>query len=244
MRDWEKIQNKIVACKKCKNENPEVRVDIKKIPGIAPKNIELLFISEAPPLGDSYFYWEKARDTLRKRIFAILNSIGYNINSLEDFMAAGFYLTPTVKCPSEEKGKNASPSNNTIKFCLEHLINELDYIKPKKICLLGKTALYGFSQLFPEFKGGKLKELAGKIREVEIGGRKVKVMINYWPGYRQRNFDEIVEHIRRIARDQKCLCPGGGRRRTRRGSCSSRCPSLRQSSEFLSKYKFRSHYYF
>jgi uracil-DNA glycosylase family 4 len=196
--EWDKILKKIKTCKKCQGINPQVRADIKKIPTIAPKNIELLFISEAPPLGSSYFYWGHSKDVLRKRIFAILNSIGYKVESLEDFVGAGFYLTPTVKCPSEENGKNASPSNNAIKFCLEHLMDELNHIKPKKICLLGKTALYGFSQLFPQFKGGKLKELAGEVKEVEIGGRKVRAMINYWPSYRQRNFDKIVEHIRRI----------------------------------------------
>ena len=152
-------------------------------------------------MGNSYFYWENVKDTLRKRIFAILNSIGNNINGLDEFVAAGFYLTPTVKCPSQAEG-NVGPSNNTIKFCLEHLQGELNCIKPKKICLLGRTALCGFSQLFPEFKGGKLGEVAGKIREVEIGGRKVRVMITYWPSFRQRKFGEIVKHVWRIARDK------------------------------------------
>jgi len=197
---WDEIQLKIKNCTKCKKENQlQVSFRIKKIPTIKPRKTRLLFISEAPPLGKSYFYWENVNDTLRKRIFRILNELGYKINNLEDFVSSGFYLVPTVKCASQKNEKNTKPSDKVIKLCVKHLKNEIEFIKPKAICLLGRTALYGFSLLFPEkFKFQNLKDVAGQIREVKIKDRVTKVMISYWPSNRQGKFRDIINHIKLV----------------------------------------------
>jgi uracil-DNA glycosylase family 4 len=197
---WKEIQLKIKNCMKCKKENQfQVLFDRKKIPTFKPRKTRILLISEAPPAGKSYFYWENSNDALRKRIFWILNKLGYKIKNLKNFISSGFYLVPTVKCASQKDRKNTKPNNKVIKICINHLKNEIEYIKPRSICLLGRTALYGFSLLFPEkFNFQSLKNVAGKIEEVKIKGRCTKVIISYWPSNRQGKLKDVVNHIKML----------------------------------------------
>lgn len=197
---WEDIQEEIDKCRRCYREGQyQIQFRRKKLPEIKPENIRLLFISEAPPYSKSYFYWENSPDKLRKRIFTILNEIGYDIKTLSDFVSSGFYLTPTVKCASQRNGKNANPRRRVIKLCISYLKKEMEYIKPKAICLLGRTALYGFSLLFSgKFSFRPLRDVAGQVRDIKIKERTVKVMITYWPSNRQGKFKEIIDHIRII----------------------------------------------
>lgn len=196
---WDEIQLKIENCIKCKRENQlQVLYNKKKLPVIKPRRARLLFVSEAPPSGKNYFYWKNSKDNLRKRIFYILNRLGYKIKSLQDFVNTGFYLVPTVKCASQKNGKNKNPSNRVIKLCINHLKDEIEVIKPKTICLLGRTALYGFSLLFPQIKFSKLKNCAGQIKEINVKTTTVRVMITYWSTNRQRKFNEIIKHIKLI----------------------------------------------
>jgi len=209
--NWPEIQEEIKRCKKCKEEGIyEVRCPDERVPVSEPRNVKLLFVSEAPPLNSRYyFYNENSNDRLRNSLFKILRTdMGYEIRSINDFIAAGFYLLPTVKCPSAREGRNAAPGGKVIKLCAEqHLKREIKYIKPEGVCLLGRTALQGFFilrnlwnvQLQNSREAGRtLSEAAGKVLEVKIGDKNTKLMISYYPTRRHRRFHEISEHIRML----------------------------------------------
>jgi len=209
--NWTEIQDEIKQCKKCKEEGIyEVKCPDDRIPASEPQNVKLLFVSEAPPLNSRYyFYNENSNDRLRNSLFELLRSdLGYEISSINDFIAAGFYLLPTVKCPSARNGRNAAPAKSVIKLCAEqHLKREIEYIKPEAVCLLGRTALQGFLILRnlwdvqvqgPKKVGRTLSGAAGKVLEVKILDKNIKFMISYWPTRRHRRFHEISEHIRRL----------------------------------------------
>ncbi len=211
--NWNGIQEEIKRCKKCKEEgNYEVRCPDERVPVSEPRNVKLLFVSEAPPLNSRYyFYNENSNDRLRNSLFEILRSdLGYEISSVRDFIAAGFFLLPTVKCPSVRNGRNAAPHRKVIKLCVEcHLKREIEYIKPDGVCLLGRTALQGFLILRNLWGmrvqdsrevdvGRTLSEAAGKVLEVKNSDKNIKFMISYWPTRRHRRFHEISEHIRML----------------------------------------------
>jgi len=208
---WVEIQEGIKECKKCKEEGfYAVRCPDDRIPTSEPRNAKFLFISEAPPLNSRYyFYHENTNDRLRNGLFELLRSdFDYEISTIKDFITAGFYLLPTVKCPSARNGRNAAPSGKVIKLCAEqYLKREIEYIKPKNICLLGRTALLGFLTLRNRWDvqgqdsmdiGRTLSEAAGKVLEVKILDKNTKVIISYWPTKRHRKFHQISEHIRML----------------------------------------------
>jgi uracil-DNA glycosylase family 4 len=206
--NWKELQGEIKRCTKCQEEDlsgvkcPDVRV-----PTVGPHNVKLLFISEAPPLKTQfYFYNEDSNDRLRNRVFGILRDVGYEIRTIKDFDDAGFYLLPTVKCPSARDGRNTAPGGRVITQCAaQHLKREIECIKPDGIVLLGRTALQGFLRL-RSLKdvyvrdsvklGGTVSNVAGKVLEVEISGKAIKVVPSYWPTRRHRKYHEIGEHIK------------------------------------------------
>jgi len=209
--NWTEIQDEIKRCEKCKEEGLfEVKCPDDRIPTSEPRHVKLLFVSEAPPLNTRYyFYHENSNDRLRNSLFGLLQcDLGYEISTINDFIAAGFYLLPTVKCPSARNGRNAAPLGKVIKLCAErHLKREIEYIKPDGVCLLGRTALRGFLILRnlwdvqthdPREVGKTLSEAAGKVLEVKILDKRTKFMISYWPTKRHRKFHEISEHIRML----------------------------------------------
>ncbi len=209
--NWNELQEEIKRCKKCKEEgNCEVICPDERVPISEPRNVKLLFISEAPPLNSHYyFYNENSNDRLRNSLFELLRTdLSYEISAISDFIAAGFYLLPTVKCPSARNGRNAAPHGKVIKLCAEcHLKREIEHIKPEGVCLLGGTALRGFLVLRnlwdmqvqnPWEVGRTLSEAAGKMLEVKILDKGIKFIPSYWPTRRHRKFHEISEHIRML----------------------------------------------
>ncbi|MBN1455069.1 MAG: hypothetical protein JW945_02295 [Methanomicrobia archaeon] len=208
---WNHLQNEIKRCRKCGArclsgvQYPDARV-----PVIEPRAVKLLFISEAPPLNSqSYFFNERANDRLRERLFGILrDDVGSPIETLADFVAAGFYLIPTVKCPSMREMHNTAPGGSVIQLCADaHLSRELTYIKPAGICLLGRTALRGFLALCEQGHvhmqdASKLtrnvSDVAGTLFGAELAkiNHSVMVIPSYWPTRRHRKYHTIGEHIK------------------------------------------------
>ncbi len=207
-RNWKELQKEIRQCTKCQeNGLSAVKCPDVRVPSVEPHNVRLLFISEAPPLKTQfYFYNEDSNDRLRNRLFGILRDVGYEIRTIGDFDAAGFFLVPTVKCPSARDGCNTAPSGRVIKRCAaQHLKREIECIMPNGIVLLGRTALHGFLRLrsLEDVRvrdsvklGGTVSKVAGSVLEVEISGKAIKVVPSYWPTKRHRKYHEIGEHIK------------------------------------------------
>jgi uracil-DNA glycosylase len=209
--NWNEIEGEIKQCTKCTEKGfYEVKCPDDRIPTTKPQNVKLLFVSEAPPLNTrNYFFNENSNDRLRNSVLELLQGdFGYQISTLPDFIAEGFYLLPTVKCPTAKEGRNSAPAKSVIKLCAEsHLKREIEYIMPDGVCLLGRTALQGFLILRDLWDvraqnadevGRTLLEVAGKVLEVKVLDKNIKFMISYWPTKRHRKFHEISKHIRML----------------------------------------------
>ena len=209
--NWNEIEDETKRCKKCKEEGVYgVKCPDERVPVSEPRHVKLLFVSEAPPLNTRYYFFnENSNDRLRNSVLELLQGdLGYQISSLPDFIADGFYLLPTVKCPTAKEGRNSAPAKSVIKLCSEsHLKREIEYIMPDGVCLLGRTALQGFLILRnlwdvraqnADEVGRTLSEVAGKVLEVKVLDKNIKFMISYWPTKRHRKFHEISKHIRML----------------------------------------------
>lgn len=214
--NWHELRQRMRGCTKCHAECfwevrcPDDRCSDDRVP--LPRDVRLLFISEAPPLNThSYFYYENTPNRLRRGLFESLRRRVREINSIDDFFNAGFYLLPTVKCPSAKGGQNIRPRKGVVKLCAEHYLKReleyiLEYIRPDCICLLGRTALHGFRWLCtcwdvpePDVQGmgENVSEVAGRVFNVRILDRNITVIPTYWPTERHGRFNEIGNHIRR-----------------------------------------------
>lgn len=207
--NWTELEELIKRCTKCREAGlPGVKCPDARVPTVEPKNVKLLFISEAPPLNTQfYFYDENSNDRLRTRLFGILRTMGYEISTIKDFVEAGFFLLPTVKCPSVRDGCNTAPGGRIIKLCAaQHLKQEIECIRPAGICLLGRTALHGLLCLrdlgAARVHGSvdlnsTVSKVAGNVLEVEISGEEnITLIPSYWPTQRHRKYHQIGEHIR------------------------------------------------
>ena len=208
---WNHLQEEIKRCMKCGALGLSgVQCPDARVPAIAPRAVKLLFITEAPPLNSqSYFFNERANDRLRERLFGILqDDVRLPIETLADFVAAGFYLLPTVKCPSAREAHNTAPGGSVIPLCADaHLSRELTSIKPAGICLLGRTALQGFLALCEQGHvrapdastlTRNVSDVAGTLVAAELTKTNHTVMVipSYWPTRRHRKYHEIGEHIK------------------------------------------------
>jgi uracil-DNA glycosylase len=206
--NWNELEGEIKRCRKCsENGLSRVRCPDVRVPTLEPQDVKLLFISEAPPLNTQfYFYNENSNDRLRNRLFSILRDMDFEISTIQDFDDAGFFLLPSVKCPSARDGCNIAPSGRVIKLCAgQHLKREIECIKPDGVCLLGRTALQGLSCLRDMGDARvydsvdlrcPVSELAGKVLDVKFLGKNTKLIPSYWPTQRHRKYHEIGEHIK------------------------------------------------
>lgn len=200
-QEWEEIQKAIRSCVDCRRHGfTEVLCNPpNKTPTFPPSNISILFISEAPPRSGQYFYDEIQPDGLRTRIFRVLASLDFQIHSIKDLVSNHFYLVPTVKCPSQKNGQNRKPRNRVINLCInQHLKREIQLIKPNAICLLGQTALYGFSKLYPKIKFNRLYRCHGNTEPVKVDGKPTKVLISYWPRERTRGLQTLTQDLTKL----------------------------------------------
>ena len=192
---------------------PDGRCADDRVP-LPPQRVRILLISQAPPLRppDSYFYFENTPNRLRNGLFEILRMVGYGIHSISDFGNAGFYLLPTVKCPSAKEGRNIQPRQEVIELCAEHYLKlEIEYIRPDCICLLGDVArrgfkwlctLWGVPQHVVQEMEKPLSEVAGRVFNVRILDKDIIVVPTYLPFPRigRDRFHKIRDHIRRLGR--------------------------------------------
>ncbi len=132
-------------------------------------NIANLFIAEAPPATEPrYFYnTDIPAGTLRRGLFKQLSIDDLTRKGLERFCENNF-LTDTVKCRLN-KGQLGQVPLEIINNCAARFLREeIEFIQPKNIVLLGDTARRGLAQLkgFEELNDFRVKKDCGKIMEI------------------------------------------------------------------------------
>jgi hypothetical protein len=129
------------------------------------KRITNLFIAEAPPPTEpKYFYNMEIRPgSLRRGLFKQLGISDLSRKGLEAFCQSNF-LTDTIKCRLN-KGQLGRVPDEIISNCVSRFLREeIDYIGPKNIVVLGDTARKGLATLeeFKELSELRIKKDCGK----------------------------------------------------------------------------------
>jgi hypothetical protein len=173
----------------------------RKPPIPPPEHTRLYFVSVAPPWGGAYFWDESRHDAVRDGLFHALRLAGENVHTCSDFVKRGFYLTPAVKCPSQEDGKDHHPASAAIANCRPLLLAELEQAMPERILALGQTPFKALCGLFSISAPHTVRDYHDQNWSVRLGSRSVIVAGTYFSGNdRHGGFSNgsIVKDIRRL----------------------------------------------
>lgn len=160
--DLSSLKKEIVSCTKC--ELYETRKNV--VFGSGNPNAELMFIGEAPGMEEDLQglpFVGRAGQLLTK----IIESIGLKRKDV--------YIANILKCRPPE---NRNPLPTEILTCEEYLIRQIDLIKPKVICALGKFAAQALL---------KTQEPITKLRGTFYDYKGIKFMPTFHPAYLLRN---------------------------------------------------------
>ena len=139
--NFDDLKQKINDCKKCNLYRSRHNVVV----GEGPLNAKLMFIGEAPGY-DEDMQGRPFVGRSGRKLRELLVKVGIK--------ESDFYIANILKC---RPPNNRDPENDEVKACYPFLQFQLDIIKPKIICTLGRYASY---KMLGEVK--KMGDLRGK----------------------------------------------------------------------------------
>ena len=139
MKLSEKISCKTFPCKGIEQNSYQIpNLDID------PNKIKIVMISEVPPLDPKDYFYSLGNPFYMETTKQAFNDAGYPINSINDIINLGVYITTAVKCAKT----GTSISIDTIKECSFILEEELKLF-PNAVAylLLGDVAIKSFNYI-------------------------------------------------------------------------------------------------
>lgn len=124
--DPEDLKNAVITCNRCSLSKSRKF----SVPGSGNFQTNVIFIGEAPGRNED-LTGKPFVGTAGKILSEALEYAGFTRDSV--------YITNVVKC---RPPNNRKPIKEEVESCRQHLQKELDFIRPKIICILGNTA-YG-----------------------------------------------------------------------------------------------------
>lgn len=160
---------------------------------IDPKKIKVIMISEAPPENPKDYFYAPGEPFYLKTTLQAFHDAGMSVNSIQEILDLGFYLTTAIKCPKTQYGVSAA----TIKNCSYVLEKELLLFPNIEVyMLMGDVAIKAFNYISKR-QNGKNAILPGstyKIRKNQFyyQGRRV------FPSYVQTGQNYLIEKSKRV----------------------------------------------
>ena len=139
MNPSNKISCKTFPCKDIEKnayQIPNLDIDTDKI--------KIVMISEVPPLDPKDYFYSPGTPFYMETTKEAFRDAGYNINSIQDILNLGAYITTAVKCAKT----GTSISTDTVKECSFILEEELKlFPNAKAYLLLGDVAIKSFNYI-------------------------------------------------------------------------------------------------
>lgn len=167
-------------------------------PEIDPERIKAVMVSEAPPENPADYFYAPGEPFYLKTTIQAFRDAGMVVNSMQEILDLGFYLTTAIKCPKLQYGVSAA----TIKSCSAILEKELALFPELEVyMLMGDVAIKAFNYISKR-QTGKNTIPAGstyKIRRNQFYYQDRRV----FPSYVQTGQNYLIEKSKRemIAED-------------------------------------------
>lgn len=173
------LNQTIANCQKCELCYGRMNV----VPGQLVENSELMFIGEAPGANEDMKglpFIGRSGEALNKKI------VKYGVKR------GNVSVVNVVKC---RPPGNRTPKEEEIMACNDYLKEQIAWVDPKIIVLLGKTAAWTLmmqnkwenSISLPLNKMDSMKSMFGKVFEIKVVDKSYPAVVVYHPSYWLRN---------------------------------------------------------
>lgn len=162
-------------------------------PYLIPETINIIMISEAPPINHEDYFYRNATGSFFQTTQTAFSDAGINIESYKDLTAMGIYLTTAIKCSK----KDYPVSTRTIKECSLLLEKELEQFKNVKVIMcMGDFAIKAVNYIYKsKYKSSPIKSGSTyKIRKEDY----VLNGIRFLPSYTQTGGSFNIEKSKRL----------------------------------------------
>ncbi len=174
MDELKKIKNQVLSCKKCSL----YRTRVHPVFGEGNPKARIMFVGEAPGFNEDR----------TGRPFC--GQAGKILDELLEFIGikrGEVYISNLLKCRPPE---NRDPQKEEIKACSSYLERQIEIIKPKVICPLGRYSMrflmekYGLKE-----KIEPISKIHGKVFEVKNLFQEIKIIPLYHPAVATYNIN-------------------------------------------------------
>ncbi len=178
MEQLEKIKKEVLNCKKCQLFREREKHGFYPVFGEGDPRAKIMFVGEAPGLNEA-----KTGRPFCGKAGKILNEL----LELVGIKREKVYICSLLKCRPPQ---NRDPKNEEIFACSSYLERQIEIIKPKIICPLGR-----YSMRFLMEKYGLKEEIApiskihGRVFEVKNLFQKIKIIPFYHPAVATYNIN-------------------------------------------------------
>jgi len=184
-KSWDDLEKNIINCICCPKL---IKSRNKPVLGFGVKNAKIMIVGLAPGKdGADMTGLPFTRDPSGRLLEEMLQAAGFS-RELDVF------ITNLVKCnPQDEQGRNRIPSNKEIKNCQQYLESEINYVSPRIIIPLGRSAI----EFFTRKKGVSMFDVHAK----EFNWKDKIIFPFIHPGYVIRGAykrDKYIEEFRKL----------------------------------------------
>lgn len=168
--DWASLEANIRNCQAC----GLCQARKQAVPGMGDRNPDWLIVGEAPGADEDVAglpFVGKAG----KLLDAMLAALGLDRDK-------GVYIANAVKC---RPPGNRTPEIGEMDACNHFLAQQIDWLQPKVILVLGRPAAYAVLG-----REASIQSLRGTVHYREQGDRKIPVVVSYHPAYLLRQPEE------------------------------------------------------
>jgi len=160
---------------------------------VKPEKVKVIMISEAPPENPLDYFYASGEPFYLKTTLQAFNDAGISVNSIQEILDCGFYLTTAVKCAKNKYGISAE----TIKNCSLVLEKELVLFPAVEVyMLMGDVAIKAFNYMSRRLTGKNTIPSGPtyKIRKEQFfyNGKRV------FPSYVQTGQNYLIEKSKRM----------------------------------------------
>lgn len=181
---WSVLQKQISDCQRCALSQHRHQAVI----GLGDKHPQYLFIGEAPGAEE-----DAQGEPFVGEAGVLLDSM---LKSLGLKRGEGVYMANTVKC---RPPGNRTPEAGEIAACKPFLLKQIELLSPKRIVLLGKSAVHSVL--------GDEKPLA-QLRQQRFCFGEIPVVVTYHPGYLLHHLPDKAKAWEDLLFARRCLLAG------------------------------------
>lgn len=168
---WDELRSAVAACTAC----ALCKTRKQTVFGVGSQSARWMLIGEAPGAEEDQrgepFVGQAGRLLDNMLAATGLSRTGESVHSV--------YIANVLKC---RPPGNRNPEPSEVALCEPFLLRQVDLVRPRVIVVMGRFAAQSLLRT-----DATIASLRGRVHQIEVGARKVPVVVTYHPAYLLRN---------------------------------------------------------